>query len=226
MAGILYCIGVGPGDPELLTRKAVRLIQSCPVAAAPGGTESVAYQIALQAVPELSQKNCLDLHLPMTKDPVLLRERHNRAAEQLLAVLERKQDVALLTLGDPSIYSTCMYLQERVQNAGCSVQVVPGVPSFCAAAAVLGVSLTEADQPLRILPASYSCTESELECSGTKILMKSGKQFAQVKQVLRDKGLWDRTMMVQNCGMKDEQVFTSLEDAGEQAGYFTLLIVK
>lgn len=226
MAGILYCIGVGPGDPELLTRKAVRLIQSCPAAAAPGGTKSVAYQIALQAAPELSQKSCLDLHLPMTKDPTVLRESHDRAAEQLLAALEQEQDVALLTLGDPSIYSTCMYLQERVQNAGCYVQVVPGVPSFCAAAAALGVSLTEADQPLRILPASYPCTESELECSGTKVLMKSGRQFAQVKQLLHDKGLLDRTMMVQNCGMEDERVFSSLADAGEQAGYFTLLIVK
>lgn len=226
MAGVLYCIGVGPGDPELLTRKAVRLIQSCPVAAAPGGATSVAYQIALQAVPELSQKSCLDLHLPMTKDQTLLRESHDRAAEQLLAVLERKQDVALLTLGDPSIYSTCMYLQERVQNAGCAVQIVPGVPSFCAAAAALGVSLTEADQPLRILPASYPCTESELDCPGTKILMKSGKQFAQVKQVLRDKGLWDKTMMVQNCGMENERIFPSLADTEEQAGYFTLLIVK
>lgn len=226
MAGVLYCIGVGPGDPELLTRKAVRLIQSCPVAAAPGGATSVAYQIALQAVPELSQKSCLDLHLPMTKDQTLLRESHDRAAKQLLAVLERKQDVALLTLGDPSIYSTCMYLQERVQNAGCSVQIVPGVPSFCAAAAALGVSLTEADQPLRILPASYPCTESELDCPGTKVLMKSGRQFAQVKQVLRDKGLWDKTMMVQNCGMENERIFPSLADTEEQAGYFTLLIVK
>ncbi|WP_195985117.1 precorrin-2 C(20)-methyltransferase [Clostridium sp. D33t1_170424_F3] len=226
MAGILYCVGVGPGDPELLTRKAARLIQSCPVAAAPGGTKSVAYQIALQAVPELSQKSCLDLHLPMTKDQTLLQESHDRAANQILAVLERKQDVALLTLGDPSIYSTCMYLQERVQNAGCSVQIVPGVPSFCAAAAALGVSLTEADQPLRILPASYPCTESELEGPGTKILMKSGRKFAQIKQVLRDKGLGDRTMMVQNCGMEDERIYSSLADAEEQAGYFTLLIVK
>ncbi len=104
--------------------------------------------------------------------------------------------------------------------------MVAGVPSFCAAAASLGESLTEADQPLRILPASYPCTEPELDAPGVKVLMKSGKQFGQVKQLLLKKGVAERTRVVQNCGLPGETIFPTLIESEDTAGYFTLLIVK
>ena len=163
MTGILYSIGVGPGDPELLTRKAERLIRSCPVLAAPGGRDSTSFRIAVQGDSRDCGEACLSLHLPMTRDQQVLKESHRVAAEQVAETLKSGQDVALLTLGDPSIYSTCIYIQNQIQAMGFSYQMVAGVPSFCAAAAALGESLTEADKPLRILPASYPCTEPELD---------------------------------------------------------------
>ena len=226
MTGILYSIGVGPGDPELLTRKAERLIRSCPVLAAPGGRDSTSFRIAVQAIPEITEKPCLSLRLPMTRDPQVLKESHRLAAEQVAEVLKSGQDVALLTLGDPSIYSTCIYIQNQIQAMGFSYQMVAGVPSFCAAAAALGESLTEADKPLRILPASYPCAEPELDAPGVKILMKSGKQFANVKRLLTEKGLSEHTSVVQNCGMPGEALYPTLSQTGDTAGYFSILIVK
>ena len=96
MTGILYSIGVGPGDPELLTRKAERLIRSCPVLAAPGGRDSTSFRIAVQAIPEIAEKPCLSLHLPMTRDQQVLKESHRVAAEQVAETLKSGQDVALL----------------------------------------------------------------------------------------------------------------------------------
>lgn len=226
MAGILYSIGVGPGDPELLTIKAARLIRACPIIAAPDGRDSTAYRIAVQAVPEIAKKPCLSLHLPMTRDPHILEESHKAAAALVAETLQEGTDVALLTLGDPSIYSTCTYIQEQLHTMGLAYQMVAGVPSFCAAAAALGESLTEADRPLRILPASYPCAEPELDAPGVKVLMKSGKQFAKVKELLIHKGLAAYTSMAQNCGMPEEALFPHLSETGDKAGYFSLLIVK
>ena len=217
MTGILYSIGVGPGDPELLTRKAERLIRSCPVLAAPGGRDSTSFRIAVQAIPEIAEKPCLSLHLPMTRDQQVLKESHRVAAEQVAETLKSGQDVALLTLGDPSIYSTCIYIQNQIQAMGFSYQMVAGVPSFCAAAAALGESLTEADKPLRILPASYPCAEPELDAPGVKVLMK---------RLLTEKGLSEHTSVVQNCGMPGEALYPTLSQTGDTAGYFSILIVK
>ncbi len=89
MAGVLYSIGVGPGDPELLTRKAERLIRSCPILAAPGGRDSTSYRIAEQAIPEIAGKPCLSLHLPMTRDPEILQESHRVAAGQVAEELKK-----------------------------------------------------------------------------------------------------------------------------------------
>lgn len=166
MAGILYSIGVGPGDPELLTRKAERLIRSCPVLAAPGGRDSTSFRIAVQAIPEITEKPCLSLHLPMTRDQQVLKESHRVAAEQVAETLKSGQDVALLTLGDPSIYSTCTYIQNQIQAMGFSYQMVAGVPSFCAAAAALGESLTEADKPLRDLARLLPLCGTGARCPG------------------------------------------------------------
>ena len=205
MAGILYSIGVGPGDPELLTRKAERLIRSCPVLAAPGGRDSTSFRIAVQAIPEIAEKPCLSLHLPMTRDQQVLKESHRVAAEQVAETLKSGQDVALLTLVDPSIYSTCIYIQNQIQAMGFSYQMVAGVPSFCAAAAALGESLTEADKPLRILPASYPCAEPELDAPGVKVLMKSGKQFANVKRLLTERASLNTPALCKTVGCRGKR---------------------
>ena len=159
MAGKLYGVGVGPGDPELMTLKAVRLIKECDFVAVPksGEGEGVAKQIARRAVGEeiFDQKQLVEVAMPMTRDPQLLEESHRQAAEQIEALLDGNKTVVFLTLGDPAIYSTYIYVHKRVQQHGYAVEMVPGVPSFCAVAAKLNISLAEGAQPLHVIPASY-----------------------------------------------------------------------
>lgn len=226
--GILYGVGVGPGDPELMTVKAVRTVERCPVIALPqsGRGECTAYEIAKEAVPALEKKKKLLLSMPMTRDQDTLLESWREAADQIAKKLDLGQDVAFLTLGDPAVYSTYLYLHRLVEKMGYEARMIPGVPSFCAAAARLGWGLCENRQPLHILPASYDGTEEALSLPGTKVLMKAGSCAAEVMDALGKGGLRSRTGLVVNCGMAGEKAYQSLETTPEEQGYFSLYIVK
>lgn len=223
--GILYGVGVGPGDPELMTLKAVRVLGEADVIALPAKAKEacVAYKIARGAVKELDEKEFLYLHMPMTKDKAALEECHDRGAAQVTALLREGKTVAFLTLGDVTIYSTYLYLHRRVVKAGFEAEIVSGIPSFCAAAARLGIGLVETKEELHVIPATYGVEEA-LSLSGTKILMKSGKAMGQVKTALLKAGC--RAYMVENCGMENEKIYHSAEEIDENAGYYSLLIVK
>lgn len=118
--GTLYGIGIGPGDPELLTIKAIRRIRECGVIAVPGKTpqESVAYRIAVQAVPELEKKRLVAVHMPMTKDRTVLEACFQAAADALEPWLQAGEDVGFLTLGDVTIYSTYLYIHRLIAARG------------------------------------------------------------------------------------------------------------
>jgi len=225
--GRLYGVGVGPGDPELLTLKAVRTLERCPVIAAPrtrnGGM--LALEIAGQAV-ELSGKTVVPLFFPMERDAARQRAAHEAAADLLEPHLARGEDVAMLSLGDVSIYSTFCYLMELLRGRGYEAVMVPGVPSFCAVAARLGTGLTTMDAPLHIVPAGGGPLEETLALPGAKVLMKSASRMGQVVDTLRRKGLLERAAMVQDCGLPTEAVYTDLKEAPETAGYFATIVVK
>ncbi|MEM1483769.1 precorrin-2 C(20)-methyltransferase [Oscillospiraceae bacterium PP1C4] len=228
MSGILYGVSVGPGDPELMTLKAVKTIQKCPVIAVPhsGADELVALNIARQSVPELDEKEVIELYMPMTRDKAELESTRNEATRKVTQLLEEGKDIAFLTLGDASIYSTYSYIHKRVLAQGFPAQIIPGVPSFCAVAARLNEGLTEAHQPLHIIPASYSGVDEGLSWTGTKVLMKTGKSLEKVKSRLRERKLYEHAKMVQKCGMEGERIFQSLDDADEYASYFSIIVVK
>lgn len=228
MSGILYGIGVGPGDPELLTLKALRLIKESDVIVVPGrtATESVAYEIVKGAYPQLDEKTLVSVEMPMTKDPQILEANHQKAAELIEGFLKEKKKVAFLTLGDPTVYSTYLYVHKRILKYGYKAEIVSGIPSFCASAARLNIGLAERREPLHIIPASYRAEEMErfLELPGTKVLMKSGKKMGQVKESILRSG--QQAVMVENCGMPGENIYHSAEEIPEQAGYYSLIIVK
>lgn len=226
--GKLYGLGVGPGDPELMTLKAVRLIRECGVIAVPasGRETNAALEIARGAVPEIEEKELLEVSMPMIRDESMLKESHDKAAEAVIAELEKGRDVAFLTLGDPSIYSTYIYVHDRVRAKGYETEIVPGIPSFCAVAARLNEGLTEASEALHIIPASYEGLEEALALKGTRVLMKSGKSIGKVKALLQNAENPPSVKMVERCGMQGERVFERLEDLDEEAGYFSILIVK
>lgn len=225
MAGVLYNIGVGPGDPELLTLKAVRIMRECPVIAIPQKKKEdcVAYRIAVQAVPEIAEKPCLCLHMPMTKDKDILERCHREAVKTLEEALCQGQDVALLTLGDSTVYATALYLNERIKKDGMKSCMVNGIPSFCAAAARLNLPLVSGAEQLHVIPASYQIEEA-LKLPGVKVLMKAASKMGQVKQKLAEGGY--HVKMVERCGMDGERVFESAQEIPEDAGYYSLLIVR
>ena len=218
-------LGIGPGDPELMTLKAVRLIRENDTIAVPGEKpeESIAYQIAVQAVPELAEKELVAIPMPMTKNAKELEENHRRGAEKIEELLDAGKNVVFLTLGDPTVYSTYLYVHRRVLEDGYDARIVSGVTSFCAAAASLSEGLVENSEELHVIPASYQI-EDALELSGTKVLMKAGKKMPAVKQFLKEKNC--RAVMVENCGMDTEQKYFSAEEIPDQASYYSLIIVK
>ncbi len=225
MTGKLYGVGVGPGDPELMTIKAVNTIKSSDLIALPAapGERCTAYEIARGALPELDDKEKLYITMPMTKDERQLEAAHSAGARQLAAHLEQGQTIAFLTLGDPCVYSTYMYLHKRVCALGYEAAIISGIPSFCAAAATLGCSLAEGSEQIHVIPATGQI-DAALALPGTKVLMKSGRNLGAVKQQLSERGM--KAVMVENCGMADEKQYHSLEEIPDTAGYFSLIITK
>ncbi len=228
MTGILYGVGIGPGEPELMTIKAARIIQECDIIAIPksGDGDRVAYNIAVQTVPELAQKEMMLLDMPMTRDKTVLKASHINASEQICKQLDQGKSVAFLTLGDPTIYSTYIYVHKIVKEKGYQPVIIPGVPSFCAVAAKLSDSLTEASEPLHIIPGSYDCMEACIDLPGTKVLMKTGKSLPKVREILKEHNLLSSTKMVQNCGMNNETIYENMNDTDNESGYFSILVVK
>lgn len=224
MSATLYGVGVGPGDPDLITIKAYKTICHAHTIAIPSAKDNcMAYKIARQLLPEIEQKYILEIPMPMTKDTKLLDESHKKGMELIVEELQNNHDVAFLTLGDPTIYSTYLYLHKLVKELGYSTSIINGVPSFCAAAASLNMGLAEKDESLIIIPSSYPL-ETLLTQKGTKVLMKSGKKLPQVKKTLKHNSL--QVSMVENCGMDNELHYHSLEDIPDNAGYYSLIIAK
>ena len=225
--GILYGVSVGPGDPELLTLKAVRVLEACPVIAAPqtGGEKTLALEIARGAV-NLEGKTILELPFAMQRDRAKLEAAHAAAAEAIRAHLDAGRDVAMPNLGDVSIYSTFSYLMKRLGDEGYETVMIPGVPSFCAIAARLGISLTTMNAPLHIIPAGPRLTAEELTQPGTKVLMKSASNLNGVLDLLKENDLLEKAALVRDCGLPTEQVYTDLAHDDVQPGYFSTFIVK
>ena len=223
--GVLYGVGVGPGDPELMTLKAVRLLKEADLIAAPGKDvrETAAFRIAVQAMPEIGEKELLPVEMPMAMDRETLEEAHRAGAKLLEDQLAEGKTVAFITLGDPTVYSTFSYLEKRIQADGFRTEYVSGVTSFCAAAAALRVPLAEWQEPVHIIPAVHK-RPGELLYPGNCILMKSGRRMKEVKEYLReqDRAVW----MGVNVGMPGETLYRSLEEIPDEAGYFALIIAK
>ena len=225
MKGKAYGVGVGPGDPEMMTVKAIRLIREAEVIAVPGREpkEAVAYKIALAMVPELADKELMAIDMPMVKDRELIREYHRQGARQIADVLDQGKDVVYITLGDSTIYCTFTYLQAYLKEDGYETELVNGISSFSAAAAALNIPLMEWDEPLHVVPAVHK-TKDQLDQPGTYVLMKSASHMKEIKDLLRASG--KDVLMVENCGMETEKIYRSVEEIPDDAGYFSLIIAK
>jgi precorrin-2/cobalt-factor-2 C20-methyltransferase len=223
--GIAYGVGVGPGDPELMTLKACRLVRENDVIAVPGkvSKEAVAYKIAAGAVPEIADKELVPIYMPMVRDKDLIANAHREAADIIEKYLDEGKNVVYITLGDSTIYCTFSYIQHILEAEGYTVELVSGIPSFCAAASRLGISLSEWQEPLHVIPGLHN-TEGTLEWPGNYVIMKSASKMREVKEMLGLSGY--EVQAVENCSMENEKVYRSLEEIPDDAGYFSLIIAK
>ena len=222
--GVFYAVSVGPGDPELLTRQACRVLEVCDVIAAPRtkAGRMLALDIAGGAV-DMRGKTILPLDFTMAHDAAVREESYRTAAGAIEAELTTGRDVAMVNLGDVSVYATAYYILECVSSDGFETVMCPGVTSFCAVAARLGRSLTRMDEPLHILPGSTDLNNA-LALPGTKVVMKSGKAIHETAEALKRHGLLANAGMVADCGLETEQVYTDLRQLPEEISYFATIV--
>lgn len=225
----LIGIGVGPGDPELLTIKAVRCIREADVICLPNASKEKcrAYMIAAKAVPEIKEKECVLCDFRMIRDADLLKEMHRDIYLKIRSFLTEGKTAAFLTIGDPATYSTFTYILTLAQNEGFETEIVSGVTSYAAVAARLGIALCEGGEELHI-GTSQSDMETFIEMPGTRIIMKSGRGMREVKEILRkaeaEKGA--EVYAVSDCGLPDEKVFFGADEIPEDGEYMTTVIIK
>ena len=160
----------------------------------------------------------------MIKEKERLKAIHDQDAEAVAQLLDEDKNVVFLTLGDPTVYSTCMYVHKRLKRAGYTTQIIPGIPSFCAAAARMDIPLVEKPSGAPCAPRQSYDIEESLHLPGTKVLMKAGRKMGEVKRLLTEKEM--DAVMVENCGMENEKIYSGAEEIPEQAGYYSLLVVK
>lgn len=222
--GTLYGVSVGPGDPELLTLKAVCILQSAHVIATPGTTREpgIAYGIAQEYV---AGKPLLPCPMPMTRDQAKLESARLEAANAICGQLSQGKDVAYLCLGDISIYSSYSYLEEIVRNRGFQTCAVPGIPSFCAAAAELRVPLCQGDEILQVVPGP-SVSHINLPNESTNlVILKAGSSLHDTRDALRGCGRLDSSYAIERCGFPNQRII-DLKTDEVGAGYLTLVISR
>lgn len=232
--GILYGIGVGPGDPELITIKGAALLSRCPHVFVPkskAATESVALTIAGRYIGHDTKIH--ELLFPMTTDEEKLSRHWRENARVVAAVLETGADACFITLGDIFLYSTFIYLLREIRKLMPAVNIVsvPGITSFSAAASLSLFPLGEGRAPVAVIPAAeddLNAVRKALGKRGTVILMKIGRRLPEILDIIEDAGLTDKSVFVAYAGMEKQRVETdlrNLRNLGPEVGYLSVMLV-
>ena len=237
--GKVYVIGIGPGDPDLITVKAVKILTEIPVLCFPKGKEegsSVAMFIISKII-SLNGKEIIEAHFPMKKIPAKDAVSHdvsskwNETVEAMLSHVLKGKDIAFLTLGDPVFYSTFFYIHDKLLNLLPSLEViiVPGVSSVSASSASAGIPLCLGNERIAILPATYEeeTLKETLINFNTIILMKVNKVFNKIFDILEEMGLIDSAIVVEMASTDKERIIKDLRSIkNESLHYFTTMIIK
>ncbi len=231
--GKLYGVGVGPGAPDLLTLRAVRVLEAADVLALPRSSDfgaSMAYRILSPVVPRRPDQERLLLTFPMSKDPDRVRPYIDAAVGQIGDRLARGLSVAFATEGDPSLFSTFVYVRREALRRfpGLEVEVVPGVTSVTAVPAVSGLSLADGQERIAILPATYGVDDlTDVLCRfDTVVLMKIGSEMPKVTEALTRAGLLDRAVFVSKATMPEQRIVRDLRAAQDERGdCFAMVVV-
>jgi len=232
--GIFHGVGIGPGDPELLTQQGQRILSSVPVIFVPKAKitdEGLALQILLGSVVAKTGAALKELVFPMSKDPEVLKPAWAEAREAVLATLRSGQDCAFITLGDTAIYSTYMNLLAELRQAEPKLKIVTaaGISSYSQAAAQLNLSLVEKAECMAILPclSDVRAMVPDLERFDCIVLMKVGRRFADLRELLRTMGLLPYSHLALKIGTPQELLSSDLDSVdAEKVTYMSLVIVR
>lgn len=227
MTGILYGLGVGPGDPELITLKAYRLLQTVPVIAypAPDHGDSLARRIAAPHLPGGQR----EIPIRMSLDPRNFpdHDAYDRAAAEIGAVLEQGEDVAMICEGDPLFHGSFIYLHDRLSQDR-PVTVVPGITSLTACAAALNRPLVLRNEVLRVIPATRS--EADLrgqlsDCEAAAII-KLGRAAGKILAILEDLDLTRHAAYVEHASMGSQRIRALSDLNPEEVPYFSMILLR
>ena len=239
--GQLFIVGVGPGDPDLMTFRAAQILDQVPVILAPKGsvTGSSSALATARAQVDMTGKEIVELHFPMKK--VYAGEGRNqereilqawdRAADAVLSFIDRGKDVAFPTIGDPAIYSTAFYLLATVytMRPRLEVSVIPGISAMSACSAATMKPLGLGDELITVVPAAFKCKNLRqiLEQSETTVLMKVHRRLDELAEMLEATGLVDRAVLIERCGLPGQRIYNDIRDAiGMELHYFSTMIVS
>lgn len=235
----LTCVGCGPGDPELLTVKAVKAIQNADVIMCPTskeGKDSIAYSIVSSLVNASKKPEVVNLVFPMVKDKDILENTWEKNAQIIAEAVRKDKNVVYLTVGDPSLYSTWIYVNRELKTKypDIKITIVPGIVSMFAFASKVGISIAEGDETMAVIPACYDLTrvkETAKNCD-TMIFLKDGRYFDQVISLLKEAGFPNTSLfaIAQDVGT-DQEIVKKLT-LGEVTKdtftnkYFSIMVVK
>ncbi len=229
--GKLYGVGVGPGDPKLITLRAAEVLRQVHhlfVAASTRNSYSAALSVVRPHVPEKATVERLDF--PMTKDKDLLKRAWEENAQRVAEILKQGKDVAFLTLGDPSLYSTFGYLYRHIKKhlPGLECEFIPGISAFQAAAARLKLTLVEGEESL-ILASGAEGGRAVRELgqrADTLVLYKVYRRVEDILEALEEIGRTKESIAITACGFPEERIYEHIEDLRRQRPpYFTLILV-
>lgn len=227
MTGTLFGVGVGPGDPELMTLKALRILQRVPVIAypAPDHGDSLARRIAAPHLPGGQR----EIAIRMSLDPINFPDQsaYDRAAADIDAALAADLDVAMICEGDPLFYGSFIYLHERLARTR-PVVVIPGITSLTACAAALGRPLAVRNQVLKVVPAPLAEDElrQHLRDGSALAIIKLGRSAAKVLRLLEDMGLSEQARYVEHASMEDQRIRPLAALDPGNVPYFSMILVR
>jgi precorrin-2/cobalt-factor-2 C20-methyltransferase len=231
--GTLYGIGVGPGDPELITVKAFRMLKECPVIAYPRkrmGAKSYALEI-VELYVNTAEKEMLGLIFPMTRDQAALDREWNKTAELCWQHLQAGRDIAFVTEGDPNLYSTFIHMARLMQELHPEVPIssVPGISSVLGAAARLNLPLADGDDQVAIIPATEDRAEMKrvIEEHDAIVFIKVAKVLDMMIDILEELGLVQKASVVTKVTSPQELVWRNVRELkGQELEYLTLMVVR
>ncbi len=223
--GCLYGVGVGTGNPELITLKALRILQSVPVIAYPASEEGNSF--ARSIVAEFLKGNQIEVPIVL---PFKLEKSaqpfYDKASELLAEHLNNGRDVAVLCEGDPFFYGSFMYLFNRLSSRF-ATEIIPGISSVMASAAMIGLPLTYRNDVFIVLSGilDKEVLQEKLKVADAAVIIKLGRNFNKVKQVLEELGLVERAKYIENATRENQRILSVDEVEADTVPYFSLIVI-